>query len=393
MIPRFKPYLGKEEFSSIFKNHRNAIPRFEKAFAAKFNVEDAIAFPYGRSAQWAFFKANGIEGAEILMPAYTCSVVAHAVKLSGNEPVFVDIKLSDYNMDLDQLASKVTSKTRAIIATHTFGYPQDIDRLESIASEASRKFGHKVWLMQDCCHAFGAQWKGRDIHSSGGVAVFAFNISKMITSVFGGMVTFQDNVQAKRMRAFRDAIYNNSNVWKDLTRRLYLFAVCLAFNPSIYGMVWWLQEKTSVLSRFTDSFHLEDKIQFPPDYLTKMTEFEAIIGDMQIKKYDRIIKKRRDMAFWYDRNLSRRDGWRFPQIVDGATYSHYTVAVPDRYKVIHEYARKGIELGSLIQYCIPALKSYGQNKYDFPKSVEASLNTINFPVSLNIEDIQSRLLQ
>ena len=72
-----------------------------KGFAEKFQAIDAVAFPYGRSAQWAFLKALGIENAEIIMPAYTCSVVAHAVTLSGNEPRFIDIDLHDYNMNLD----------------------------------------------------------------------------------------------------------------------------------------------------------------------------------------------------------------------------------------------------------------------------------------------------
>ena len=116
----------------MFKSNKGAVECFEKAFAKKFNAVDAIAFPYGRSAQWAFFKAMGIQNAEIIMPAYTCSVVAHAVSLSGNTPQFIDINLDDYNMNLDEAEAAINENTRAIIATHTFGYPQDLDRLEAM---------------------------------------------------------------------------------------------------------------------------------------------------------------------------------------------------------------------------------------------------------------------
>ena len=79
MIPRFKPALGWSELLALFKFKRGAVKKFEQAFARKFEAVDAVSFPYGRSAQWAFFKALGIEGAEVIMPSYTCSVVAHAV--------------------------------------------------------------------------------------------------------------------------------------------------------------------------------------------------------------------------------------------------------------------------------------------------------------------------
>ena len=95
MIPRFKPWLGCAEFFALFRPNKGVVERFEQAFAQKFKAVDAVAFPYGRSAQWAFFHAVGIKNGEIIMPAYTCSVVAHAVTLSGNTPRFIDIDLHE----------------------------------------------------------------------------------------------------------------------------------------------------------------------------------------------------------------------------------------------------------------------------------------------------------
>lgn len=382
MIPRFKPWLGWSEFFALFRRNKGAVERFEKEFAKDFKAVDAVAFPYGRSAQWAFFKAIGLDNAEIIMPAYTCSVVAHAVTLSGNHPRFIDIKLDDYNMDLDIVIAAINEKTRAIIATHTFGYPQNLDRLEAIVKEAEAHYGHKIWLMQDCCHAFGAEWNGRMIGTSGDVAVYAFNISKLMTSIFGGMLTFQDQALADKVRAWRDKHYKKAGIWKAIQRRIYLLAVYVAFNEKIYGLTWWLQEKTSLLNRLTKTYHLDDKIHFPPDYLDQMLDIEAAIGLKQLKRYPEIIERRRANALWYDQNLSRREGWVFPPIVDGATYSHYVVRVPNRKAVVDEWAKNGVHLGELIQYSIPLLSAYAmQLNYEYPYSAEASLKTINFSVS------------
>jgi dTDP-4-amino-4,6-dideoxygalactose transaminase len=394
MIPRFKPWLGWAEFFALFKPNRGAVERFEKAFAKKFKAVDAVAFPYGRSAQWAFFKAVGLENAEIIMPAYTCSVVAHAVTLSGNQPRFIDINLDDYNMNLDEAEATISENTCAIIATHTFGYPQDLDRLEAMVKRGEEKYGHKIWLVQDCCHAFGAEWQGRMIGTSGDVAVYALNISKMITSIFGGMLTFQDQALADKVRAWRDANYHRASGWKAIQRRLYLLAVYIAFNEKIYGLTWWLQEKTPLLNRFTKSYHLDDKIHFPPDCMDRMMGVEAAVGLIQLERYDKIIAGRCANVAWYDKTLPKRPGWILPPLVEGATYSHYVVRVPKRKPVIDEWASQGIQLGELIQYSIPLLPEYVSNRLSKCDNSEmVSLQTINFPVTQTVKKNSALKLQ
>lgn len=381
MIPRFKPQLGWAEFLALFCRNKGAVKRFEQEFAKAFDAVAAVAFPYGRSAQWAFFKALGLENAEIVMPAYTCSVVAHAVTLSGNRPRFVDISLDDYNMDLDLLEAAITAETRAIIATHTFGYPQDLDRLEAIVRHAEARYGHKVWLMQDCCHAFGATWQGRLIGTSGDVAVYALNISKLMTSIFGGMLTFQDRELAERVRAWRDRNFRPAGFFKAIRRRLYLLAVYAAFNEKVYGLTWWLQERTPLLNRLSKAYHLDDTIHFPPDFQEKMLDVEAAVGLVQLKRYPGIVARRRENAAWYDRNLERHAGMVFPPLVPGATYSHYVVRVPDRAEVLHAWAERGIQLGELIQYSIPDTGPYRHLGQHCRNADEASRHTINFPVT------------
>lgn len=355
---------------------------FEQAFAKKFSAVDAVAFPYGRSAQWAFFEALGIKGSEVIMPAYTCSVVAHAVSLSGNMPRFVDIELDDYNMKLDAVEAAINEKTRAIIATHTFGYPQDIDRLERIVEYAEKRFGHKVWLMQDCCHAFGAEWNGRLVGSSGDVAVYALNVSKVITSIFGGMLTFQDPELAQTVRAWRDGRFKDASLIKAIKRRLYLLSAMVAFSDIFYRITWFIQERSNLLNWATRAYHLDELIHFPPDFDENMLDFEAMVGLVQLEKYDEIIQLRRRCSSWYNDLLSSVPTYSLPPLRSGATYSHYVVRVSDREAVKSEWAQRGVELGELIQYSIPHLAAYGAHAEDeFPNAKFASLTTVNFPVT------------
>lgn len=384
MIPRFKPDLNSKEFLALFRPNTGAVRRFEQEFARTFQAVDAIAFPYGRSALWAFLQAVGVRNAQVVMPAYTCSVVAHAITLSGNQLAFVDCNLTDYNMDLDLLPKIINEQIRAVVATHLFGYPLDLDRVDRIVSEAEQRYGHKIWLIQDCAHSFGATWNGRLVGTSGDTALYALNISKMITSIFGGMLTFQDQVLADKVRAWRDERFQKPGALKPWLRRLYLLAVYAAFNEKIYGLTWWLQEKTPLLNKLTKSYHLDDKIHLPPDHLERMLDVEAAVGLEQLKKYPEIIARRRKMAAWYDQNLEQRKGWVFPPIVEGATYSHYVVRVPDRQAVVREYAERGIHLGELIQYSVPELPGYRSVNTDCPNARLASEVTVNFPLTRSV---------
>lgn len=387
MIPRFKPWIGWSEFTTLFGSNINAVQIFEAEFAKTFQAVDAIAFPYGRSAQWAFFRAIGLVNAEIIMPAYTCSVVAHAVTLSGNTPRFIDISFKDYNMDLDLIEPAFNPKTRAIIATHTFGYPQNLDRLESIVRNAEKKFGHKIWLIQDCCHAFGAKWEKRLIGTSGDVAVYAFNISKIMTSIFGGMLTFQDKTLADKVRKWRDRNFNDSLLIRDIMRRLYLLAVYVAFNKYLYGLTWRLQEKTKWLNRLTNKYHLDDKIHFPPDFLENMLDVEAAVGLQQLIKYPEIIKRRINTAKWYNDNLKRPKGWVFPPIIEGATYSHYVILVPDKKRIVDEFTKNKIQLGEIIQYSIPELHCYKKFSIIAKNADLTSKSIINLPIYIDLKDM------
>lgn len=398
MIPRLKPFLDVQEILNSIIITSNAVPSFEQAFADKLTTTHAIAYPYGRSALWAFFKTVGLENAEIIMPAYTCSVVGHAVVLSGNIPRFVDIDLRDYNMNLELLAAAINPKTRVIIATHLFGYPMNIDALREIVNTAETRYGHKIWIIQDCAHSFGAEWQGKPVQNAGDVAVFGLNISKTMTSIFGGMLTTQDGELASQLQRWRDQHFQIPNMMKGIQRRLYLGAIYPAFNDFLYGLVYWLQENTTALKGLTDAYHLDEKIHFPPDAEDQMLPVEAQVGLAQVKKYDAIIRKRRDNAQAYCDGLQAiaSDEFVLPPLVDGATYSHFVIRVPNRDEWVRKMAARGIQLGILIEYSMPEMTAYQpyRNGAEYPNALYCSHHMINLPIHANVSHNQrSRIIQ
>ncbi len=380
MIPRLKPYLDWRELLAAFSwPHQDDVGRFEQAFAAKMGQKYAIAFPYGRTGLMLLLEALGLKNKEIICPAYTCVVVPHAIVYSGNIPVFVDSQEDDFNMNLDFVPEAITDKTGAIIATSIFGYPVDLDKLDNIR----RTYPH-IYIIQDCAHSFAAEWKGRTVQKEGNASIFGMNISKLITSIFGGMVTTDDGELLEKLKALRDDRLKPASFAKSICRLLYLIAVYPTFWEPVYGLINRL-ERSGLLNFFV-KYYDESVIDMPADYLEKMSPVEARVGQVQLEKYDAIVAHRRKMAALYHEHLQDISELLLPPLVEGATYSHYVPVVQGRDTVLQQALRKGIQLGWLIEYGIPEMKAYGGHlSTDFPNAAQYALTTINLPLCEGIK--------
>ena len=382
MIPRLKPHLGLKELKGAFHYpKRDDVSRFETKFAHLMGQRNAIAFPYGRTGLIYLLKALGLQGKEVICPAYTCVVVPHAVVYSGNKPVFIDCEQNSYNMDLDKVEQAINSNTGAIVATSLFGYPVNLDRLNQIQIRYPG-----IHIIQDCAHSFGAYWKGGAVHREGIAALFAFNISKMLTAIFGGMITTDDDQLMKRLRRSTEQELIPARRLKGLRRLLYFLAIYPAFSKPFYGVVNRM-ERSGILNGFV-RYYDELKVDMPHDYLENITGVEARVGTANLSRYHSVVSNRQAAAKYYFRHLgqvadSRPEKKRFlmPPQIEGATYSHFVIQVSDRRLWLQKGIELGVQLGGLIEYNIPEMKPYGGRRpEEFPVSAQYSRRSVNLPV-------------
>jgi perosamine synthetase len=376
VIPRFRPQLGVNELAAILPSRAASdIKAFETAFAAHMGQQHAVSFPYGRTGLLLLLRALGIKDATIVCPAYTCVVVQHAIVLSGNKPVFVDSG-SDANMDLDRAEAAIRPDTRALIATSIFGHPVDLDKLSELQQRHP-----DVLVIQDCAHSFVAEWKGKPVHRTGKAALFAMNASKMMTSIFGGMVTTDDGDLASRLVAERDREVAAPVLTKSMARALYVIALYPAFWPPLYGLTERLRQ-SGLLDRFT-RYYSEDAIDMPSDYLVGMTDIEARVGLAQLRRLDGFVSARRAYAEYYRRHLADLPALSWIDAPPGSTFSHIAARVANKSKVMADAFVHGIQLGEIIEYSVPEMKAYREmstGQGPFPVSGQLARQTINLPV-------------
>ncbi len=378
LFPRLRPNLDLGDLWAAIKPGRSSIERFETAFSNKFGCRHGIMFSHGRSGLYALLKVWGLKNDEIICPAYTCVVVQHAIVLSDNIPVFVDCARDSFNMDCNLLEASITERTRAIIVTHLFGCPMDVDRIQKIVKQAEIIYGHKIFVVQDVAHSYGAKWDGQLVTTYGDAAIFGCNISKMITSVFGGMVISNDSKLKEDLERFREKTCRHS-FSKSIRRLLYMIAVMIAFNPRLYSLVNWLENK-GFLDQYS-KYYSEEKIDFPDDWDEWPCALEARVGYHQLGKYDQIVQARVKNAQKWMSSLGS-EHIEFFEYPPGSTFSHCVGLVDDRSSWLKNYCERGYQLGILIEYCVPYMSSYNtyRGNSEFPIALSYSKRAINFPV-------------
>jgi perosamine synthetase len=376
MIPRFRPPMSAMDvLRAIAPGSANDIAAFETAFADMMGQRAAIAFPYGRTALMALMAALKIEGRDVLCPAYTCIVVPNAIVLSGNQPVFVD-SASDANACLKTALAAVTASTGALIATSIFGHPVNLDDLARFRAEHP-----ELPVIQDCAHSFICEWNGEPVHRHGRAAIFGLNISKTMSSVFGGMVTTDDTDLAEALRAVRARMVTPASRARTWQQIAYALAVGPAFWPPFFAVTDRLR-RSGVLDRFT-RYYAEDRIEMPTDHLVDMTGFQARVGLGQTRTLVDLIKARRAYDAFYREHLVDMPALAWVERAAGSSVSHCAARVGRRDHVRAAAARRGVELGYVIEYSVPDTAAYRHlpEVQDFPVAREFARSTINLPTS------------
>jgi perosamine synthetase len=205
-IPLSSPDVTEAEIEAVAATLRSPqlslgprLTEFEATFTDLTGVEHAVAVSSGTAGLHLAMLALGIgPGDEVIVPSFTFIAAANAIRYVGATPVFVDIDGLTLNLSPAAVEHAINSRSRAILAVHTFGVPADMPALVALARR------HRLALIEDACEALGATINGQPIGSFGDVAVFAFYPNKQITTGEGGMVVTRDPGLGARMRSSRN---------------------------------------------------------------------------------------------------------------------------------------------------------------------------------------------
>lgn len=258
------------------------ISKFENNFSEYIGTKYSISVSSGRFAFYCILEALGItENDEIIIPAYTFKAVPRTILKLGAKPVFADIDENTLNINSKNIEKNITSRTKAVVATHLFGSPADLDDLSKICHD------HGLNLIEDCAHSCGATYSGKKVGSFGKASFFSFGISKNINTFGGGMITTNDeaifkfirkklqefcfppskSILAESAKTFFYSLLLNPQVYSLLTHQLLFIINSLGFDPM-----------AKLRSR---SFEFADK-------WAKMANLQSCIGVRLLQRLDRL---------------------------------------------------------------------------------------------------------
>ena len=159
----------------------SALTKLEATLKQYFNRPNCYLVNAARSALYLGLKSLNLKSDdEILYQEFTCTVVPQSIIKAGAKAVAVGHNRADFNLDVQDLARKITSHSKALIIQHTFGSPDDLTKIQSLCRQ------HHLVLIEDCAHSLGAKYQGKPIGSFGDLTVLSFGRDKVISSVFGG---------------------------------------------------------------------------------------------------------------------------------------------------------------------------------------------------------------
>ena len=285
IIPISLPHTGEEEWLAtkepIMTGWLTAGPKvreFEEIFAKRHGVKYAMAVTSATTALHLALVALDIkEGDEVIVPAFTWISTANVVLYCGAKVVFVDVDRNTFNIDVNDLKQKITSKTKAIIPVHLFGLCADMD--------AVKKVSGNIPLIEDGACAAGAGYKGQPAGSLGTLGCFSFHPRKSVTTGEGGMITTNDDRLAEIISTLRN------------------HGASISEEQRHHGAKPYILPDFNMLG-----------------FNYRMTDLQAAVGIVQLKKLDLFIDERAQWAKYYDEQLKDIDWIRTPTVA--TEYKH-----------------------------------------------------------------------
>lgn len=310
-----RPAVGPEELEAVkevldsgwLAYHKGGkVDEFEERIARYLGIDHAVAVNSCTSALHLALLSLHNRPKSVICPDFTFPATGNAIELAGARPILVDVSLTDYNISPDEVR-KMIQEHSVIMPVHLFGCPCEMDSLCELAEK------HRATIIEDAAPALGAKYRSRKVGTFGEVACFSFHATKGVTTGEGGVLVTNDGKIAERAKVLRD-----------------------------HG-------------------RSKDKVFIEHGYNYRMTELQAAIGIVQLKKIDKIIAERQKIAKYYAVKLKDAEGIQVPAERKGHAWQRYVVMVRGgNQSIIKRMALKGIEC-AVGTWCLseqPAFKEW-----------------------------------
>jgi perosamine synthetase len=363
------------------------VERFEHAFAARLGDVRAISTSYGRMAFYYILKAFDFPpGGEIIFPALTFWVMPEIARRAGFTPVFADVDPATFNVTAPAIERAITPRTVAVVPTHLWGLPCDMEAIVSIAARVG------IAVIEDCAHALGACYQGRPVGTFGDAAIFSFQTFKPLNAYGGGMAVVRDAGLATRVARVAETCAAPSA--KRVKQRLWNGRVMrLATRPDVFK--WTLFPLLYAGSRMSWSIDMYfwEAIRpldpLPVDYCERISNVQAALALEGLNKLDGWNATRQRHANRMTELLDGVRGLRVPFVPPGRThvFYQYCVYVPARDAVVDTCLRRGVDLETLHVDVCPELPLFGPRQTPAPGAHETT-GTVQVPIYEVLTDAQ-----
>jgi perosamine synthetase len=306
MIPSvIVPVSSKEILNAVnFLNSNNKIAEFEIKFSEYIGCEHAIATYSGTAALYVLLKAYGLKkGDEVIAPAYTCESVPRLIIDMDHTINFVDVDKGTYNISMEDLKSKISKNTKAVLAIHMFGNPCEMKEVMEIAAD------YNAVVIEDAAQSIGAEYDGKKIGTIGDAGFFSLGEGKPLTTINGGFIVTNDERIAEESRRIIDD-FDGFGIRKKFAVVTKLLTYYMLKNPHSYDLIYKMIESRRLERR--------DKLKVSSglNHLKfKYTDMQASVGMVQLASLERFNEARKRNAAFLMKPLKEMNGIHLPQIV------------------------------------------------------------------------------
>lgn len=349
--------------------------------------DDLFLFWKGRVALYAILQAMGVgEGDEIILPAFTCVVVPNAIKYLKAKPVYVDIDPITYNVDPDQIESKITEHTKVLICQNTFGLSSNIEILLEIANR------HHLYTIEDCTHGFGGSYEGKPNGSYCDAAFYSTQWNKPFSTGVGGFALVKNTDLHQKLIQVNESLEKTTLKDSISLSVLYFVREKILTNRRYWRMIKlyrWLS-KYKLVQGSSSGIEIEST-QMPGHYFKGLSKTQMKKGLTNLKVLDTFLQRRKHNAEIYNKYLIEKGKTAVDQrLFSNHSFLKYPLLVKNREEVLHLAENCQIPLGEWFCSPIhPVMDHWDLWDFDgdkFPNAVKFSALMVDLPTDIeNVE--------